>query len=384
VRIAIFTNAYKPAISGVVTSIALFRQGLHAAGHQAHIFAPEYEDYQDGEPYVFRLPALDLSDQLNVSIVLPLKNLIELTLHGIQPALIHSQHPVWMGDLAATFAREMQLPLVFTFHTQYELYAQSYSPFAAKIAGRLTEERVRRYLKQCAHIISPTESIREMLETTFDLGGKVTVIPTPVDLERFRVAAVGEVRERYGLRDAELLLYVGRIAKEKGLDLLLEAFRVVHARRPKTRLMLVGKGPYEEEAQALARQLGLGEAINFVDAVPHEQIPAYYRAADLFVFSSTTETQGLVLLESMAAGTPVVAVEAPGAVDLISGGGLLTRAESADLARGILEVLSRPDELERLARQAETVAARYSISSATDRMLAVYQQVLSEAGSGSK
>ena len=146
--------------------------------------------------------------------------------------------------------------------------------------------------------------------------------------------------------------------------------------------MLVGKGPYEEGAQALAQQLGLGEAVTFVGAVPHEKIPAYYRTADLFVFSSTTETQGLVLLESLAAGTPVVAVEAPGAVDLISAGGLLTRPDSTDLARGILEVLSQPDELGRLARQAETVVERYSISSATERMLAVYERVLSEAGSG--
>ena len=108
-RVAVFTNAYKPAISGVVTSIALFRQGLMQAGHDTYIFAPEYEDYFDTEHYVFRLPALDLSDQLNVSLVLPFRNLIDLTMRGLQPAVIHSQHPVWMGDLAATFARDLGL-----------------------------------------------------------------------------------------------------------------------------------------------------------------------------------------------------------------------------------------------------------------------------------
>jgi 1,2-diacylglycerol 3-alpha-glucosyltransferase len=379
-RIAVFTNAYKPAISGVVTSTALFREGLRAAGHEIHVFAPEYEDYQDEEPYIFRLPALDLSDQLNVSIVLPLKNLIDLTMRGIRPALIHSQHPVWMGDLAATFARERHLPLIFTFHTQYEQYARVYSPIAGKLAGRFTEERVRRYLKQCAHIIAPTETIRGMLASSFGMEQNVTVIPTPVDLGRFQSAPAGEVRERYGLKDSELLLFVGRIAREKGLGMLLEAFARVHQQRPNAHLLLVGTGPFEQEARALARRLGLQLAVTFAGAVPHEHIPAYYRAADLFVFSSTTETQGLVLIESMAAGTPVVAVEAPGASDVLHGGGLLTRPNSEDLARGILAALSDGGARERMVHEAVDIAREYSVQSAADRMIAVYERVLEAAG----
>ncbi len=375
-RIAVFTNAYKPAISGVVTSISLFRQGLHAAGHVTHIFAPDYEDYQDEEPYVFRLPALDLSEQLNVSLVLPLRNLVELTLRGIQPALIHSQHPVWMGDLAATCARALGIPLIFTFHTQYEQYAQHYSPIAGKLAGHLTEERVRRYLKQCSHIIAPTETIRTMIASTFGVGERVTVIPTPVDLARFQTAGPGQVRSQLKLEGEEMLLYVGRIAEEKGLDMLLSAFAVVHAQRPQTHLVLVGSGPYETEAMELVHQLGLHDSTTFVGAVPHAEIAPYYAAADLFVFSSTTETQGLVLLEALAAGTPVVAVKAPGAVDVIeSGGGRLTEADEDDLAQGIVQVLGQDGELERLALEGARVVERYSIAAATERMLAVYEQV---------
>ena len=375
-RVAVFTNAYKPAISGVVTSISLFRQGLLDAGHETHIFGPEYQDYQDVEPYVFRLPALDLSEQLNVSLVLPLKSLVELTLRGIQPALIHSQHPVWMGDLAAACARELGIPLIFTFHTQYEQYAQHYSPVASKLVGRLTEERVSRYLKQCSHVIAPTETIRTMIASTFGLSEQVTVIPTPVDLERFGAAGSGEVRSCLNLQGREMLLYVGRIAKEKGLDMLLSAFAVVHAQRPQTHLVLVGSGPYEAEAMDHASQADLQDAVTFVGAVPHAEIAPFFAAADLFVFSSTTETQGLVLLESMAAGTPVVAVKAPGAVDVIeNGGGRLTEADSDDLARGIVQVLSQEGELERMAQDAARVVKRYSIAAATERMLAVYEKV---------
>jgi len=147
--------------------------------------------------------------------------------------------------------------------------------------------------------------------------------------------------------------------------------------------MLVGKGPYEEQARALARELGLAGAVTFVGAVPHEEIPAYYRAADLFVFSSKTETQGLVLLESLAASTPVVAVEAPGASDVLSRGGRLTQPNRADLARGMLEVLGEEGLIERLAREAQDVVMAYSIASAAERMIAVYEGVLAEFGSRS-
>jgi glycosyltransferase involved in cell wall biosynthesis len=377
VRVAIFTNAYKPAISGVVTSISLFRQGLHAAGHETHIFAPDYEDDRDEEPYVFRLPALDLSEQLNVSIVLPLKSLVELTLRGLQPAIIHSQHPVWMGDLAASFARELGLPLIFTFHTQYEQYARHYLPIAGKLAGHFTEERVRRYLQQCRHIIAPTESIRAMLASKFGFREQVSVIPTPVDFDRFRGAVAGDLRARHGLENREVLLYVGRIAREKGLDLLLRAFAQVHARRPQTRLLLVGSGPYRDGAEHLRDKLGLDAAVTFVGAVPYAEIAPYYAAADLFVFSSTTETQGLVLLESLAAGTPVVAVSAPGAADVLKdGGGRLTEATDDDFAQGMLRVLEDEGQLSSLRQEAPAVAGRYSIDATTRLMIEVYEQAV--------
>ena len=125
-RVVFFTNAYKPTISGVVTSISLFRQGLLDAGHGVNIVAPQQGDYQDEEPYVFRLPAIDLPGEIDLSLAMPLKALIETALRGLKPSLIHSQHPILMGDLAAAFARELEIPLVFTFHTRYDEYAQQY------------------------------------------------------------------------------------------------------------------------------------------------------------------------------------------------------------------------------------------------------------------
>ena len=379
-RILIFSNTYKPSISGVVTSISLFRQGLINANHEVHIIAPQYEDYQDEEPYVFRFPALDLSDRLNISLVLPFQPLMEPTVRGIKPDLIHSQHPVWMGDLATAFASDMNLPLVFTFHTRYDEYAQCYVPIMPELASKVAEEVVLRYMRHCAHIIAPTPGIRDLILREYPLDVPVSVVPSPVDLNQYDGLKPDQVRTMLGLEEEELLLYVGRLSKEKGLDLILRAFVRIVAERPSVRLLLLGEGPYKRALESKARRLGLSQRIIFGGVIPHEEVPDYFSAADLFVFSSLTDTQGLALLEAMTAGVPVVAVEAPGPVDVLSeGGGLLVPATEIDFSNAVLSLLADEVCRREMGKQAIRAAQRYSISTTTARMLEVYEKTI-EAG----
>ena len=119
-RIVMFTNNYKPVVGGIVVSIDLFRQGLLDAGHEVHIVTPEYQHYEDAEPYVYRVPALDLPGGLSGSLPLPLKGPIMTTIEGIQPMVIHSHQPYLLGDVAANIAEDMNVPLIWTFHTRYE------------------------------------------------------------------------------------------------------------------------------------------------------------------------------------------------------------------------------------------------------------------------
>lgn len=382
-RIAIFTNAYKPAISGVVTSIALFREGLAERGHEAHIFAPSYEGYEDEEAYIFRFPALDLSRQINAALVWPFRNLIEPALRGVKPALIHSQHPLWMGDFAAGFARDLGIPLVFTFHSQYEKYAQVYSPLAPQLAERITEQLIGRYLKGCAHLIVPTESVREHVLANYDVEAGVSVVPTPVDLERFRPHRPQLLRRELLRGGDHLLLYIGRMAKEKGLDMLLQTFAQIEAKVPGTRLALVGTGPYLDALRELAAELGLEGSAFFVGPVAHEKTVDYYAAADLFLFSSASETQGVVLIEAMASGTPIVALEAPGSRDVLSeGGGVLVRGGARDLAETTIALLKQPGRRAELGEQGRESAERFSVSNATDQLLEAYAAALEHAPGG--
>jgi 1,2-diacylglycerol 3-alpha-glucosyltransferase len=229
-------------VSGVVTSIIHFRKGLTDANHEVHIIAPNYEDFEDDEPFIFRFPAIDLSDRLDLSLVLSFRSLIEPTVRCIKPSLIHSQHPVWMGDLAVAFARDLNLPLVFTYYTRYDEYAQSYLPLIPGLAGKLAEEVVQRHMRHCAHIIAPTPGIRELSKSDYQVEAPVTVIPSPVDLSQFHDLNPNRIRTSLGLEETELLLYMGRMGKEKGVDFMLRAFARIVAMKPAARLLLVGDG----------------------------------------------------------------------------------------------------------------------------------------------
>ncbi|HET89352.1 MAG TPA: glycosyltransferase family 4 protein [Chloroflexi bacterium] len=376
-RILIFTNAYKPTVSGVVISIALFRRGLLTAGHDVHIVAPEYGEYQDEEPYIFRFPAIDLPERLDLSLVLPFRLLMSPTVQGVKPDLIHSQHPFVMGGLASTFAQDLGVPLVFTFHTRYDQYAQQYIPLVPDLAGLVTEEVVERYLERCAHVIAPTPSIREFILREYQPDVPVSVVPTPVDLEQYHDLEPGRIRADWGLEEAEVLLYVGRLAREKNLQFLLRAFARVASERPQARLLLVGRGPHEHDLEQFAQQLGLGERVIFVGPVAHTEIPHYVAAADLFVFSSQADTQGLVLIEAMAAGTPVVAVQAPGPVDVLAeGGGQLVAADAEEFASAVVALLADPARRQALQRDALRVVQQYTIAAATERLLGVYEEAV--------
>jgi 1,2-diacylglycerol 3-alpha-glucosyltransferase len=376
-RVLMFSNTYQPSTSGVVTSITLFRQGLMAANHEVHLIVPQYEGYEDKDPYIFRFPALDLTDRIDISLVLPFQPLMEPTVRGIMPDIIHSQHPVWMGDLAIAFAHELRIPLVFTFHTRYDEYAQSYVPIVAELASKVAEEVVKRYMRQCTHIVAPTPAIRDLILREYPIKTPVSVVPSPVDLTCYQDIDANRIREGFGLDKYELLLYMGRLAKEKGLDFLIRSFAKIVAERPQTRLMLVGDGPYRRGLENLVRSLGLFNKVIFTGLVQHEEIPDYASAADLFVFSSVTDTQGLVLVEAMAAGVPVVAVEAPGPIDVLAeGGGILVPAKEEAFVQAVLSLLEDERYRQEMGEEALRITQRFSVSVTTQKMLTVYEEAM--------
>jgi len=378
-RIAIWSNFYKPIISGVVTSISLFRKGLIELGHDVHIFTTEAENYQDTEPYVYRLPALiDLTESLEFSLALPVRWPMRSAMKGIKPHVIHSQHPIWLGDLAARYAHELAVPLVFTFHTRYDEFVKSNLSFVSGVATQLAHDVINDYLAQCTHIIAPTPSIRQMIYAEYDVNVPVTVLPTPIDLTQYTALKPAKIRAQYGLDTRRVLLYLGRIWREKNIDLLLHMLARLVERRSDVVLMIVGRGPQSDELQELAQELGIDKHVIFTGPISHEQVPDFMAAADLFTFPSVFETQGLVLVEALAAGTPIVALRTPVVTDILGDAqaGVMVDQDAQAWANIVDELLNQPDRLRTMRQAALEVAHHYSISAVTERLVQVYEEAI--------
>lgn len=381
-HIAFFTNYYHPVVNGVVRSVASFREILMKQGHNVFVFAQSDSTYKDNEPFVFRYPSLSLPLG-DISTALPVSPFVDQLLPALKLDVIHTHHPILLGQTAARKAAELGLPLVFTFHTQYWEYTH-YVPFPQEAIQEFLKNAVHRWLREfmqkCQHIIIPSESMKEILVRDYGLHERYSVIPTGTDLEPFLQADGKSLRVESGWQEETVLISIGRLAPEKNWDTLLQAFAKVYGEHPNLRLVLIGDGPAKPGLETLASELGIADRVTFTGALPFEDIPRYLKAADLFAFASMTETQGLVTIEAMAAGLPVVAVNGPGTRDIIEHGkqGFLVENDADALARGLNRLLSDSQKIKRFSNNALKKAKTFDVNQLGKQLVGVYEQAIQD------
>ena len=379
-HIANFTNTYLPVISGVVRSIRSYREELTRRGHNVFVFSQE-SDYEDQEPFIFRYPSLNLPIGVDIPAAIPISPHLDRVIPAIKLDVIHTHHPFLLGQTAAAKAQEHNLPLVFTFHTQYREYTH-YVPFQAETVQNFLKNALDRWLqdfmRRCQHIIIPSESMREILVREYGLKNKYTVIPTGIDLEAYRNADRKKIRDRRRWKKDTVMVSVGRLAPEKNWPTLIHAAASVIKDHPRFRLALIGSGAERKNLEKLTRELGIRKRVTFIGSLPFSEVPSYMKAADLFGFASITETQGLATLEAMAAGLPGVAVNASGTRDILKHGhqGYLVKNEAEALAAGIKRLLENPERMRKFAAAAYKKAQSFNIELLTNKLLGVYKQAI--------
>jgi 1,2-diacylglycerol 3-alpha-glucosyltransferase len=381
-HIAYFTNYYHPVVNGVVRSVASLRENLMKQGHNVFVFAQSDSSYKDNEPFIFRYPSLPLPLG-DISTAIPVSPFVDQLLPALKLDVIHTHHPILLGQTAARKAAELDLPLVFTFHTQYWEYTH-YVPFPQEIIQDFLKNAVHKWLmefmQKCQHIIIPSVSLRDILVRDYGLHERYSVIPTGTDMEPFLNADGKALRQEKGWNDEKVLISVGRLAPEKNWDTLLRAFANVHAKHPGVRLVLIGDGNARQGLEALASELGITDWITFTGALPFDEIPRYLKAADIFAFASVTETQGLVTIEAMAAGLPIVAVDGPGTRDIVEHGkqGFLVDNDPEALAKGLHKLLSDQQKVRRFSNNALKKAKTFDVNQLGKQMLSVYEQAIED------
>jgi 1,2-diacylglycerol 3-alpha-glucosyltransferase len=375
-KIGIFTDSYLPYTSGVVRSIQTFKEELTSIGHDVFIFAPSYKNCNN-ENRVFRFASIPSLTNRDFSLAVPFSLRIKPMIHELQLDVIHVHSPFLLGRLGARYARKEGIPLVFTYHTLYEEYVH-YVPFARSFTKEIAQKVSRDFCNQCDLVIVPTGIIADYLQK-IGVTANIRKVPTGIKLEQFQTADRNWLRQHYNIGlDDKILLFVGRLGQEKNIGLLLESFRLVNNDISNTILVLVGGGPEEEELRKEAFSLGIGERVIFTGTLPPGEVANCYAGSDLFVFSSLSETQGIVIAEAKAAGLPVVAVGAYGVSEMVEHGvdGYLTEPEPQQLAQHICHVLKYDDLREQMSSMARSNAAKLSSANCTAELVKCYNELL--------
>ncbi len=384
-RVAIFTNTYHPAVNGVANCVAAYREGLLRRGMEVTVFAPaplKYERRNDPEN-VLRFPAVPVPMDLDYSIAMPYSGRVVKALHRLEFDVIHTQHPVWVGAWGAWYARWNDLPLVTTVHTEYELFAPMV-PLPTPLVEMYLSVRVTSYCNKCQVVTTPVQSTRRRLKVQ-GVTTPIEILPNPVRVEEFAQADGAPVRRRLGMAaDAVLIGFVGRLSPEKNLGVLLDGVADVLRRVPSSAFLVVGDGSERDSAQQQAARLGISEQTFFVGVVSPAEIPPYQAAIDVMVTASLSESQPLAYTEAMAAGTPLVALRAPGAEDMIRPGvnGLLSSPEdgAVGLASNIADLVENRERRIQMGQAAREEAHRFDLDHVTGRLLEIYQQAIELGG----
>jgi glycosyltransferase involved in cell wall biosynthesis len=386
-RILMISDVYFPRINGVSTSIQTFRRGLHAAGHETVLIAPEYPvEYSDaGQEPIIRVPSRylprDPEDRILRQDALR-KLRPELKRRGFD--LVHIQTPFIAHYYGVSVARQLGIPVIETYHTYFEEYLHHYVPLIPRSVMRFVARRFT--VSQCAALdalVVPSQAMQKALED-YGVRCPMHIIPTGMEMERFASGDGRRFRERLGIpADRPTLVHVGRIAHEKNIDFLLRMFARVVKSKPETMLVVAGEGPALEHCKSYVESLQLSASVRFVGYLSRDrELPDCYNAGDLFVFSSKTETQGLVLLEAMACGTPVVSTAYMGTADIVKPerGARVAPDNEEGFANLVVELLNDPARRRAMTEQAREYAATWSATAMAGRMADLYKSMMSTGG----
>lgn len=387
-RICHFTNTFLPHVGGVARAVQTLLEDQRRARRRALVVAPEFAEGpapRSIERSVARIPALTHFNASDFSVRLPFAAMLSERLARFRADIVHAHHPFLLGDTALREAASRQVPVVFTHHTLYERYTH-YLPIESDALGEFAAEVATRFANRCAAVVAPSESVRDLIVSR-GVTVPVHAIPTGIDNALLASGQGARARKRLGLpADALVIGHLGRLAAEKNLSFLAEAVGRALKQSPEARALVVGDGPARADMEKIFADLGVAERVAervvFAGKLSGAPLRDACAAMDVFAFASTSETQGLVLAEAMATGSPVIALDASGVREVVrdrKNGRLLPADTSAELfARTLAQALRKPDQLAKWSEAARATAAELDRAKTSARLLALYEQLIAE------
>lgn len=385
-NICMFTNTYLPLVGGVSRSVQFFSEDLRRLGHRVLVAAPDFEEADqssDNESDIVRVPAIQNFNGSDFSVRIPIPFYLDQAIDKFGPDLVHSHHPFLMGDAAFRAARKRSLPLVYTHHTRFEQYMH-YVPLDSIALKNFVVELATLFANLSSRVVAPSESIAGMLKEN-GVRRPIEAIPTGVDVPFF-AGGRGEIfrAETRLPPDAFVIGHVGRLAPEKNLEFLAEAVTAYMESDPAARFLVIGKGPSRVRVEEIFADRGLSDRLHLTGEATGQRLGDAFKAMDLFVFASRSETQGMVLTEAMAAGKPVIALDASGSREVVrdgENGRLLSHdAPLEDFAAAIGEFKANPDLARKWSSAAGRTAERFSRDACAEKLESLYEKTLDRHG----
>ncbi len=378
-KILMITNTFSPHVGGVALSVRNFSEDFKRMGHKVLTVAPVFEGINPKERGVIRVPAIQKFNGSDFSVRLPIPSFLFPKLDRFQPDIIHSHHPFLLGDTALRIAAWKNVPLVFTHHTLYERYTH-YVPGDSPQMKRFAVELSTGYANLCDALIAPSESIGNLLQER-GVDTPISVIPTGVDLSEFQSGNGAAFRKKWRIPGKAFLVgHLGRLAPEKNILFLLKAVDRFLKNHNKACFLLAGGGPMSEPIDRFFSGGENEDRVYRIGNLDPEGRSDAYHAMNVFAFASHTETQGMVLTEALAAGVPVVALDAPGVREVVQdgkNGRLLKSADPHSFSAALAWVYTRGKTgRKKLVTGAEQTAEKFSRERSAESTLRLYQTLI--------
>jgi glycosyltransferase involved in cell wall biosynthesis len=374
-KILMVTNTFAPHVGGVARSVEAFSDRYRELGHEVLVVCPSFEGTESSRN-VLRVPTIEHFRHTSFSFPLPIPSGVHRTINQFAPDVVHSHHPFLLGDTALRVGAELAIPVVFTHHTQYDKYAHYLGEAESTAAKQFINDLDVGYCNLCDAVVAPSQTVADELRAK-NVTAHMEVIPTGVEIDWWAGSASWGTREQYGIpKDAFVVGHVGRLAKEKNIAFLADAVATFLAQRPDAWFVVAGVGPCEADLLlACEKHCVIDRLLTFGVLSPVE-LRNIYHTFDVFAFASQSETQGIVLAEAMAAGIPVVAIDAPGVREIVSDrvNGRLLEVENATAFAQAIAWIANLNQANQavMKRELTETAASYSIERSAQSMLELY------------
>lgn len=389
-RIGLFTEVYKPYISGVATSVDMLKKALEAKGHEVYVVTINIENKKleyDAKERVLRVPGIDvgLYENLKFTSLYPIKTTTIITKWKLN--IIHTHTEGSMGMYGRILAKQFDIPVVHTYHTMYEDYAYLVTKGKFVKATNKILEYASKFVcdTTITELIVPSKKAYKLFKEKYKFERNVYIIPNGVEIDRFfqekqSKKELLELKRKYGITDKDMILMnLGRVSKEKNIDFLIESQKKIIKKCPNIKLLIVGDGPYMPNLKKLVSKYKLENNVIFTGMVKWEDVPKYYNIADLFTTASFTENHSMTIIEAMAASLPLVVAEDDGVsfatVEDLNG---YTFKDKTKYIKIITDLYENKSKLKRLGNQARITSLQYSDKYYAEKILDVYDIALKE------